>query len=226
MRRPPDIAPIDFHPMHPTRIPWSPRWHGNRETAPFFSGGPFRGGPHGERAMERVLDEETCFGVRIQTIQTSFQSSAASCARSDVPEEALEFFQRYHNHVPGDFQGVAQIGSCLSDLGRYSEAEPYLRRALEGGPDALTHYNLGTLLSRARSIRGSGRRVQACHRSRRLERRMHAATWQWFSWSRAAGASGSRAHADSGHRSGQCRRTNKSRAGARGTGRAWTAQPP
>lgn len=63
-------------------------------------------------------------------------------------EEALEFFQRYQNLVPGDFQGLAQIGSCLSDLGRFAEAEPFLRRALEGGPDALTHYNLGTLLSR------------------------------------------------------------------------------
>jgi tetratricopeptide (TPR) repeat protein len=62
-------------------------------------------------------------------------------------EEALEFFKRYHNQVPGDFQGLAQIGSCLSDLGRYEEAEPFLRRALEGGEDALTHYNLGTLLS-------------------------------------------------------------------------------
>jgi tetratricopeptide (TPR) repeat protein len=62
-------------------------------------------------------------------------------------EEALEFFQRYHNQVPGDFQGLAQIGSSLSDLGRYQEAEPFLRRALEGGDDALTHYNLGTLLA-------------------------------------------------------------------------------
>jgi tetratricopeptide (TPR) repeat protein len=62
-------------------------------------------------------------------------------------DEALEFFQRYHNKVPGDFQGLAQIGSALSDLGRYQEAEPFLRRALEGGDDALTHYNLGTLLA-------------------------------------------------------------------------------
>jgi tetratricopeptide (TPR) repeat protein len=63
-------------------------------------------------------------------------------------EEALEFLRRYHEKVPGDFQGLAQIGSCLSDLGRYGEAEPFLRRALEGGDDALTHYNLGTLLAR------------------------------------------------------------------------------
>jgi tetratricopeptide (TPR) repeat protein len=63
-------------------------------------------------------------------------------------EEALEFLRRYHELVPGDFQGLAQLGSCLSDLGRYGEAEPFLRRALEGGDDALTHYNLGTLLAR------------------------------------------------------------------------------
>lgn len=62
-------------------------------------------------------------------------------------EEALEFFKRYHNEVSGDFQGLAQIGSALSDLGRYEEAEPFLRRALEGGEDALTHYNLGALLA-------------------------------------------------------------------------------
>ena len=34
-------------------------------------------------------------------------------------EEALEFFQRYHQLVPGDYLGLAHIGSCLSALGRY-----------------------------------------------------------------------------------------------------------
>ena len=34
-------------------------------------------------------------------------------------EEALEFFQRYHQMVPGDFLGLAHIGSCLSAMGRY-----------------------------------------------------------------------------------------------------------
>ena len=38
-------------------------------------------------------------------------------------EEALEFFQRYHQMVPGDFLGLAHIGSCLSAMGRYEEAE-------------------------------------------------------------------------------------------------------
>ena len=62
-------------------------------------------------------------------------------------EEALEFFQRYHQLVPGDYLGLAHIGSCLSALGRYEEAESYLRRSLVGSDDPLTHYNLGLLLS-------------------------------------------------------------------------------
>jgi tetratricopeptide (TPR) repeat protein len=61
--------------------------------------------------------------------------------------EALEFLQRYSQMVPTDYQGVGQVGSCLSDLGRFDEAEPYLRRALGGLDDALSHYNLGALLS-------------------------------------------------------------------------------
>lgn len=62
-------------------------------------------------------------------------------------DEALEFFALYNRMVPGDPQGLSAIGSCLSDLGRFAEAEPFLRSALEGVDDALTHYNLGALLS-------------------------------------------------------------------------------
>jgi tetratricopeptide (TPR) repeat protein len=62
-------------------------------------------------------------------------------------EEALEFFRRYHQMVPGDFLGLAHIGSCLSAMGRYQEAESYLRRAVAGIDDPQTHYNLGLLLS-------------------------------------------------------------------------------
>jgi len=61
-------------------------------------------------------------------------------------EEALEWFQRYHQMVPGDVRGLAHIGSCLSALGRYQEAESYLRRALSGLDDAMTRFNLGLLL--------------------------------------------------------------------------------
>jgi len=62
-------------------------------------------------------------------------------------EEALDYFLAYNKKLPGDFQGLAHIGSCLSDLGRPEQAEAYLRRALEGLDDALTHYNLGVVLS-------------------------------------------------------------------------------
>jgi tetratricopeptide (TPR) repeat protein len=62
-------------------------------------------------------------------------------------DEALGFFQRYHQMVPGDFLGLAHIGSCLSAMGRYQEAESYLRRAVAGMDDPQTHYNLGLLLS-------------------------------------------------------------------------------
>ena len=63
-------------------------------------------------------------------------------------DEALALFQRYQQMVPEDVQGVAQIGSCLGDLGRFSEAESFLRRALLRLDDALTHYNLAFVLSR------------------------------------------------------------------------------
>jgi tetratricopeptide (TPR) repeat protein len=63
-------------------------------------------------------------------------------------DEALALFQRYQQMVPDDVQGVAQIGSCLGDLGRFAEAESYLRRALSRLDDALTHYNLAFVLTR------------------------------------------------------------------------------
>lgn len=62
-------------------------------------------------------------------------------------EEALDAFRAYHEKVPGDFEGTAQIGSSLTELGRLEEAERYLREALTGIDDARTHYNLGVVLS-------------------------------------------------------------------------------
>jgi tetratricopeptide (TPR) repeat protein len=62
--------------------------------------------------------------------------------------EALELFLRYAQLVPDDYQGLGQIGSCMSDLGRYTEAEAYLRRALDLADDAITHYDLGFVLTR------------------------------------------------------------------------------
>jgi tetratricopeptide (TPR) repeat protein len=61
--------------------------------------------------------------------------------------EALDVFLAYTRKVPEDFQGLAQIGSCLTDLRRFVDAESYLRRALTGLDDALTHYNLAVVLA-------------------------------------------------------------------------------
>ena len=62
-------------------------------------------------------------------------------------EEALDVLQAYQRKVPGDLQGLAQLGSCLTALGRFPEAERALRQALEGVDDAQTHYNLGVVLA-------------------------------------------------------------------------------
>ena len=65
----------------------------------------------------------------------------------DRNEEALPLFMKYLMLVPDDYQALAHIGSCLSALGRFDEAESYLRRALAGLDDPTTHYNLGVLLA-------------------------------------------------------------------------------
>ena len=62
-------------------------------------------------------------------------------------EEALGLFQKYTSMVPGDYLGLAHIGSCLSALGRHQEAEGYFRKSLAGLDDPTTHYNLGLLMS-------------------------------------------------------------------------------
>jgi tetratricopeptide (TPR) repeat protein len=62
-------------------------------------------------------------------------------------DEALGLFQKYVAMVPDDYLGLAHIGSCLSALGRYQEAEVYFRKSLAGLDDATTHYNLGLLMS-------------------------------------------------------------------------------
>jgi tetratricopeptide (TPR) repeat protein len=62
-------------------------------------------------------------------------------------DEALAYFRRYNDLVPGDYQGLAQTASCLSALWRYDEAEPLFRRALPHLDDATTHFNLGLLLA-------------------------------------------------------------------------------
>jgi tetratricopeptide (TPR) repeat protein len=63
-------------------------------------------------------------------------------------DEALALFEQYQQMVPGDYQVLAHIGSCLSAMGRFGEAESYFRRALQGLDDPITHYNLALLLAR------------------------------------------------------------------------------
>jgi tetratricopeptide (TPR) repeat protein len=63
-------------------------------------------------------------------------------------QEALALFERYHRLVPGDFQVLAQIGTTLSALGRFGEAESYFAEALRGVDDAVTHFNIGLMMAR------------------------------------------------------------------------------
>lgn len=70
-------------------------------------------------------------------------------------EEALELFMRYQAMVPGDYQALAHIGSCLSAMGRFGEAESYFRQALKGLDDPVTHFNMGLLLARTNRLDGA-----------------------------------------------------------------------
>ena len=63
-------------------------------------------------------------------------------------DEALELLERQRRLWPDDLAVLADIGRCLSSLGRYAEAEPMLRRAIEGLDDAPTRYALGLVLAR------------------------------------------------------------------------------
>jgi tetratricopeptide (TPR) repeat protein len=67
-------------------------------------------------------------------------------------DEALMLFERYKEMVPGDYQVLAHIGSCLSAMGRLDEAESYFRQALKGLDDPVTHYNMGLLLARTNRL--------------------------------------------------------------------------
>jgi len=75
--------------------------------------------------------------------------------------EALVQFQRYRELVPGDDQVFTQIGRCFSDVAKFTEAETWLRRALEWSDDAVTLYDLGFVLE------GQGRAAEAMDAYRR-----------------------------------------------------------
>jgi tetratricopeptide (TPR) repeat protein len=62
--------------------------------------------------------------------------------------EALELLEQHQRLAPGNFRVLADIGRCFAGLQRYAEAEPALRRALDGLDDADTRYDLGLVLSR------------------------------------------------------------------------------
>jgi tetratricopeptide (TPR) repeat protein len=73
----------------------------------------------------------------------------------DRNEDALALFQKYRQMVPGDVQVLAHIGSCLSAMGRYAEAETYFRDALARLDDPITHYNMGLLLASTGRLDGA-----------------------------------------------------------------------
>jgi tetratricopeptide (TPR) repeat protein len=62
--------------------------------------------------------------------------------------EALDVLERERQLVPEDRQVLAEIGRNLIGLQRFAEAEPTLRRALEGVDDANTHYLHGVAVDR------------------------------------------------------------------------------
>jgi tetratricopeptide (TPR) repeat protein len=68
--------------------------------------------------------------------------------RLDRDEEALELLLRRERMVAGDYQVLGEIGRSLAALGRLSEAEAYLRRALQGIDDAVSHHDLALVLTR------------------------------------------------------------------------------
>ena len=94
---------------------------------------------------EYLLTRALEFDPRNPAVVYELASLLRSLSRN---AEALDLFHRYARLVPDDYQGLGQIGSCLADLGRFAEAESFLRRALALVDDAVTHYDLGFVLTR------------------------------------------------------------------------------
>jgi tetratricopeptide (TPR) repeat protein len=63
-------------------------------------------------------------------------------------EEALDVLERERRLVGDDPQVLVETGRCLIGLQRYRDAEPVLRRAVEGLGDANAHYVYGVALDR------------------------------------------------------------------------------
>src|SRR5204862_5983987 len=63
-------------------------------------------------------------------------------------DQALDVLEQERRVVGDDPQVLAEIGRCLIGLQRYRDAEPLLRRALDGLDDANAHYLYGVVLDR------------------------------------------------------------------------------
>jgi tetratricopeptide (TPR) repeat protein len=72
---------------------------------------------------------------------------AAMLQAAGRPAEALEYLVKHETLAPGDHHTLVQQGRVLSDLGRLSEAEAVLRRAV-AVRDTTAEFNLGTVLDR------------------------------------------------------------------------------
>jgi tetratricopeptide (TPR) repeat protein len=64
-------------------------------------------------------------------------------------DEALDILERERRVVGDDPQLLIEISRCLIGLQRYTDAEPVIRRAVDGLDDANAHYLYGIVLDRA-----------------------------------------------------------------------------
>ncbi len=106
-------------------------------TADLATNAPWR-----EHLIRRALEFDPDHPVALADLATTFRLLRRY-------EEALELLERRRRERPDDFGVLADIGRCLSALGRYGEAEAMLRRALAGLDNAPTRYALGLALDRA-----------------------------------------------------------------------------
>ena len=118
-------------------------------TADLTTNAPWR-----EYLIRRALEFDPDHPVALAELATTFRLLRRY-------EEALALLERRRRERPDDFGVLADIGRCLSALGRYGEAEEMLRRALEGLDNAPTRYELGLALD------GAGRSTEAIAEYRR-----------------------------------------------------------
>ena len=110
-------------------------------TADLTTNAPWR-----EYLIRRALEFDPDHPVALAELATTFRLLRRY-------EEALELLEGRRREHPDDFGVLADIGRCLSALGRYGEAEEMLRRALGGLDNAPTRYELGLALDGAGRLR-------------------------------------------------------------------------